>query len=138
MTAEQCGSTSAWRAHRVTVTLSGAETTAGSTAGPVVTSPRTGSCASASAARCSNPSWRMTVLLRPTRTSGRPGEPAYGPPEAPLASSSSWGPRSEEYTSELQSHVNLVCRLLLEKKKKSQCGRSQGKRKKEKSSRHYT
>src|SRR5690242_21784704 len=27
------------------------------------------------------------------------------------------GPRSEEHTSELQSHVNLVCRLLLEKKK---------------------
>src|SRR5690242_21532242 len=25
--------------------------------------------------------------------------------------------RSEEHTSELQSHVNLVCRLLLEKKK---------------------
>src|SRR5690242_21092747 len=30
--------------------------------------------------------------------------------------------RSEEHTSELQSHVNLVCRLLLEKKKKKkQC-----------------
>src|SRR6266480_1205950 len=29
-------------------------------------------------------------------------------------------PRSEEHTSELQSHVNLVCRLLLEKKKKNQ------------------
>src|SRR5690242_20898058 len=29
------------------------------------------------------------------------------------------GLRSEEYTSELQSHVNLVCRLLLEKKKKN-------------------
>src|SRR5438477_4937114 len=29
-----------------------------------------------------------------------------------------WRPRSEEHTSELQSHVNLVCRLLLEKKKK--------------------
>src|SRR6266571_8253897 len=31
--------------------------------------------------------------------------------------------RSEEHTSELQSHVNLVCRLLLEKKKtkKYQC-----------------
>src|SRR5690242_21092715 len=31
-----------------------------------------------------------------------------------------WGTvsRSEEHTSELQSHVNLVCRLLLEKKKK--------------------
>src|SRR6267142_1758259 len=32
---------------------------------------------------------------------------------SPLAS----GARSEEHTSELQSHVNLVCRLLLEKKK---------------------
>src|SRR5690242_21477618 len=28
--------------------------------------------------------------------------------------------RSEEHTSELQSHVNLVCRLLLEKKKNIQ------------------
>src|SRR5690242_21519957 len=28
--------------------------------------------------------------------------------------------RSEEHTSELQSHVNLVCRLLLEKKKPEQ------------------
>src|SRR5260370_30131399 len=28
-------------------------------------------------------------------------------------------PRSEEHTSELQSHLNLVCRLLLEKKKKT-------------------
>src|SRR5690242_20871092 len=34
--------------------------------------------------------------------------------------SRNWQPRdarSEEHTSELQSHVNLVCRLLLEKKK---------------------
>src|SRR5260370_13274341 len=32
-----------------------------------------------------------------------------------------WHPffRSEEHTSELQSHLNLVCRLLLEKKKKN-------------------
>src|SRR5262249_59872938 len=30
------------------------------------------------------------------------------------------GPRSEEHTSELQSLTNLVCRLLLEKKKKKQ------------------
>src|SRR5260370_12174056 len=29
-------------------------------------------------------------------------------------------PRSEEHTSELQSHLNLVCRLLLEKKKSMQ------------------
>src|SRR5690242_20762740 len=31
------------------------------------------------------------------------------------------GDRSEEHTSELQSHVNLVCRLLLEKKKTNRC-----------------
>src|SRR5260370_7142067 len=29
--------------------------------------------------------------------------------------------RSEEHTSELQSHLNLVCRLLLEKKKRKTC-----------------
>src|SRR5438034_4805924 len=34
------------------------------------------------------------------------------------ATSTSW-PRSEEHTSELQSHSDLVCRLLLEKKKKT-------------------
>src|SRR5260370_16032802 len=33
-------------------------------------------------------------------------------------SSSSRSRRSEEHTSELQSHLNLVCRLLLEKKKR--------------------
>src|SRR5690242_20754577 len=37
------------------------------------------------------------------------GEAPFHPPR----------PRSEEHTSELQSHVNLVCRLLLEKKKKT-------------------
>src|SRR5690242_17607482 len=39
----------------------------------------------------------------------------------PLASASDSRSRSrsEEHTSELQSHVNLVCRLLLEKKKRS-------------------
>src|SRR5260370_25820714 len=30
--------------------------------------------------------------------------------------------RSEEHTSELQSHLNLVCRLLLEKKNKQDTG----------------
>src|SRR6185369_3721587 len=33
--------------------------------------------------------------------------------------------RSEEHTSELQSHLNLVCRLLLEKKKKRNLDRGQ-------------
>src|SRR6266571_8812024 len=35
------------------------------------------------------------------------------------ATAATRGWRSEEHTSELQSHVNLVCRLLLEKKKKT-------------------
>src|SRR5256885_7505368 len=39
---------------------------------------------------------------------------ARGPPLAPAATGP---PRSEEHTSELQSPCNLVCRLLLEKKK---------------------
>src|SRR5438034_4548552 len=42
----------------------------------------------------------------PQRAHGRIGE---GPGES--------APRSEEHTSELQSHSDLVCRLLLEKKK---------------------
>src|SRR5260370_5656580 len=41
------------------------------------------------------------------------------PRQAPLPHpSSQLFHRSEEHTSELQSHLNLVCRLLLEKKKK--------------------
>src|SRR2546422_2481553 len=40
----------------------------------------------------------------------RPGEARRQDPED--------GPRSEEHTSELQSRLHLVCRLLLEKKKK--------------------
>src|SRR5947207_8337943 len=35
-------------------------------------------------------------------------------------------PRSEELTSELQSHSDLVCRLLLEKKKKKGAGYDEG------------
>src|SRR2546423_9197368 len=35
------------------------------------------------------------------------------------------GPRSEEHTSELQSLAYLVCRLLLEKKKKNAAARTQ-------------
>src|SRR5260370_16230275 len=36
----------------------------------------------------------------------------------PIPPNSKCDLRSEEHTSELQSHLNLVCRLLLEKKKK--------------------
>src|SRR5260370_12668946 len=48
-------------------------------------------------------------------TEGRPPKSTL----KPAGSSSSTVPRSEEHTSELQSHLNLVCRLLLEKKKQS-------------------
>src|SRR2546430_4284606 len=46
--------------------------------------------------------------IRPHRGSGPPGAGLRGPP---------LHHRSEEHTSELQSQSNLVCRLLLEKKK---------------------
>src|SRR5260370_16184374 len=46
----------------------------------------------------------------PTSSTGRAGPGTARPrPRTPT--------RSEEHTSELQSHLNLVCRLLLEKKK---------------------
>src|SRR6266571_2028201 len=51
-----------------------------------------------------------TTLFRSARTCGPARARSTGP---------GWSCRSEEHTSELQSHVNLVCRLLLEKKKKS-------------------
>src|SRR5690349_22523144 len=54
-----------------------------------------------------------------------PAPPSAGrrtPPRTPRtpAARSRWPPRSEEHTSELQSRRDLVCRLLLEKKKKKQ------------------
>src|SRR5690242_6222176 len=45
-----------------------------------------------------------------------------GPSRAPKLRASKL--RSEEHTSELQSHVNLVCRLLLEKKKKNKTNKN--------------
>src|SRR5260370_17607321 len=58
-----------------------------------------------------------------TRTEGRP--PLSSAPTTRLrrircnseVRAATSGSRSEEHTSELQSHLNLVCRLLLEKKK---------------------
>src|SRR5260221_2911761 len=48
----------------------------------------------------------------------KPGEPAFeGMPAGRVCRSQPTGRRSEEHTSELQSHSDLVCRLLLEKKK---------------------
>src|SRR5207237_4075204 len=47
---------------------------------------------------------------------GDPG-PAANPPFSMWSTMDLGRLRSEEHTSELQSHLNLVCRLLLEKKK---------------------
>src|SRR2546430_10091439 len=43
--------------------------------------------------------------------------PPIGPPASAASSAATPPVRSEEHTSELQSQSNLVCRLLLEKKK---------------------
>src|SRR2546422_2253836 len=57
-------------------------------------------------------------------SSGRPAELAWGSSGAVVARSAQTRSvsyaleRSEEHTSELQSRLHLVCRLLLEKKKK--------------------
>src|SRR5690606_40793566 len=89
-----------------------------------------------------SPLFPYTTLFRSRRTPGRTrradrcwgsGGPARGgvrgggrdpvPPPPPVPGGRSGPPwrgaiRSEEHTSELQSRENLVCRLLLEKKKK--------------------
>src|SRR2546429_5410571 len=54
-----------------------------------------------------------TTLFR----SARPGATRRTPP-AGRSGTRCWCRRSEEHTSELQSRLHLVCRLLLEKKKK--------------------
>src|SRR4051794_41494917 len=48
---------------------------------------------------------------------GRQGTARLRVPRRAAAKPDGQGPRSEEHTSELQSPVHLVCRLLLEKKK---------------------
>src|SRR3712207_7600760 len=68
-----------------------------------------------------------TLFRSPPQASDRPApvvrQPALrraGPraPRRPPCTRQPRGPRSEEHTSELQSRQYLVCRLLLEKKKK--------------------
>src|SRR5260370_25021227 len=75
-----------------------------------------------------------TTLFRSTRECGGPtrvggkytsrvsrrARPDSRPCSVPGRTSRDWCIRSEEHTSELQSHLNLVCRLLLEKKKSEQ------------------
>src|SRR6266571_3613139 len=65
------------------------------------------------------------MIRRPPRSTLFPYTTLFRSPPAPdrvqpgdPAAHRQRGRRSEEHTSELQSHVKLVCRLLLEKKKK--------------------
>src|SRR5256886_8837587 len=62
-----------------------------------------------------------TTLFRSPHTPRRPMSATVQLPASPSATAPARYPRamrSEEHTSELQSQSNLVCRLLLEKKKK--------------------
>src|SRR5688572_32413758 len=52
------------------------------------------------------------------------GADAGGPTPTLLFEAPGWDARSEEHTSELQSQSNLVCRLLLEKKKTTESYRT--------------
>src|SRR5438132_4960404 len=60
--------------------------------------------------------FRSTSTTQTLRGSRPPGRPDRAPPRRSRRS------RSEEHTSELQSHSDLVCRLLLEKKKMTEAG----------------
>src|SRR2546426_3652871 len=65
-----------------------------------------------------------TTLFRSSTANAVPGSAPSGNPSPSVSASNGFVPsaasRSEEHTSELQSPCNLVCRLLLEKKKKKQ------------------
>src|SRR5437588_7656484 len=76
---------------------------------PPIPHPRTAIRAAADRFR------RATPTLRECRFRGCAPSPLRR--SCPLAGSWKAGARSEEHTSELQSHSDLVCRLLLEKKK---------------------
>src|SRR5260370_32159213 len=65
-------------------------------------------CATCRASPCSLPASRCPSCGACTTDEAPPGD------LRPRAAA-----RSEEHTSELQSHLNLVCRLLLEKKKQN-------------------
>src|SRR5260370_32604521 len=67
------------------------------------------SCRSASANM--RTSWTPATCRGPRRRCRKPPRPNR------ICRNCAASRRSEEHTSELQSHLNLVCRLLLEKKK---------------------
>src|SRR5207302_10994877 len=74
-------------------------------------------------ARCCGATSRGISSRSTSRTAPGPKAGWARSPCDPTARVAAWGrpssARSEEHTSELQSRENLVCRLLLEKKKKN-------------------
>src|SRR5260370_3220404 len=72
-------------------------------------------------AACDLPLPLFRVAGRNSEHGAEGGQGLHSCPEDPHLDARSrpkFSPRSEEHTSELQSHLNLVCRLLLEKKKR--------------------
>src|SRR2546430_3699922 len=67
---------------------------------------------------CRRTSTESSRRLRLRRTGSRPARSGAGRAVGGSAKAARRNSRSEEHTSELQSQSNLVCRLLLEKKKK--------------------
>src|SRR2546430_4389765 len=63
---------------------------------------------------------KATVAATSSTVGGRPIGKRASRMRRASSSVNSFSSRSEEHTSELQSQSNLVCRLLLEKKKKPQ------------------
>src|SRR5438034_7342142 len=73
----------------------------------------------------------LLVTVRDSLGNAVPGEAVSLRPDGPdmgvAADTRSTDSRSEEHTSELQSHSDLVCRLLLEKKKRDKDTTTAGK-----------
>src|SRR5947207_5990216 len=68
--------------------------------------------------KCGRPAWRTSSSCSWSRASRRSGSSDWtGVPTELPERREARDHRSEEHTSELQSHSDLVCRLLLEKKK---------------------
>src|SRR4051794_41424759 len=70
-----------------------------------------------------SPAPTPSTRMPPSTTSPRPGSVSEASSSALCSSAPD---RSEEHTSELQSPVHLVCRLLLEKKKEDEVGTEGG------------
>src|SRR5256886_7658104 len=68
-------------------------------------------------ASCQSGSCSVIRLGRPDAATSSAGRTCSTRPATTIAAFSMCARRSEEHTSELQSQSNLVCRLLLEKKK---------------------